>query len=467
VSDFDPDAYLAKKAAFDPDAYLSKRRAAIANPGSPLDRALNEQTGDVVTVETPQGPAQFTRTGARFYGKNESKEMLDRQEPRFREEALSKGLSVLAGGGPMIDEMKGAVTAMSTPSLLRNIREGSSPVDTFNRVADDTQRTVARADEDGPEGQVFGRKVKILPAVGAALPSLVGGMPATLGARLALGTFMGGEQGFFGSPGRVTKGEGAEVAGDTLTGAGAGLAGAGVAELPGAVVRGGTTLMQRGATRQAVQDLTNSAQQAASARGVSGSAGGAVQRGIEYVDAVLANPQGFSQEEALLAQRLNSDPTVQEARRRVAVNAMQQLRSNISWQQQTAQEAGDLMSSIPQRAQAATDEALASPYANALLPRAQRAATRGALGAAGVAIGDATGGAVAAAPGSVQMLLNMTRDPRLQFAAGRDIARAATPFAQPGVNASIAKSIQGGDKSKQHLDEEEEHAVSEFLSGGG
>jgi hypothetical protein len=439
----------------------------IADPGSPLERALKEQPGDVVTVQTPTGPAQFTRGGQRFYGKDEAREMLDRQEPRFREDMLSKGLSLLAGGGPMIDEAKGALTAASTPSLLRNIREGSSPLDTYSRVREDTIKTVDQADERGPEASILGRKFKVLPVVGAALPAMAGGAPATLLSRLGLGAAVGSGQGFFGSRASLAKGEVADVVNDTVLGGGAGLAGAGVAEVPGAVMRGGASMMRRGAEQQAVADFLKSTQQAASARGVAGSAGGAVQRGIEYVDAVLANPSGFSPDEVLLAQRLSSDPAVQEARRRVAVNAMQQLRSNMSWQQQSAQEAGELMSTIPQRAAAATDEALASPYANALLPRAQRAGTRAALGAAGVAVADATGGAVAAAPGSVQMVLNMMRDPRLKFAVGRDVSRVAAPFSQPAVNASLSQSINERPAPlRPSRDEDEQDAIQAFLSGG-
>jgi hypothetical protein len=239
-------------------------------------------------------------------------------------------------------------------------------------------------------------------------------------------------------------------------------------------MRGGTNLMNRGAMRQTMNDTANASMEAASARGVAGSAGGTVQRGIEYVDAVLASPNDFTPQQVMLAQRLSSDPAVAEARRRVAENAMTQLRSNIAWQQQSAQEAGDLMSTIPQRAQAATDDALGNPYSTALLPRAQRFATRSAVGAAGVAVGDATGGAVAAAPGTVQMAINMMRDPRLQFAVGRDAARMAAPFSSPATAAMTGQAAVSAQKNAfQTLKErwgidaksKEELADEAFLQG--
>lgn len=453
------------------------------DPGSPLAKALASQTGEVVDVETPGGPAQFTRSGQRFYGAKEHQELLSAQEPVLRERMLSGALSVLSGGGPMIDEMNGTVAATKgfwkwaadklagTPDRMR----APSPADTFNRTADATQSDVDRATrEASPNVDVFGMQVPVLPVVGAAIPAMLGGSPATLAGRFGLGGAAGAGSGFFGSRGRLSDGGGAQVAQDSAMGGGIGLVGAGVAEIPGAAMRGGTNLMNRGAMRQTMNDTNTAAADAASARGVAGSAGSAVQRGIEYVDAVLASPGDFSPQQVMLAQRLSSDPAIEAARQRVAENAMMQLRSNIAWQQQTAQEAGDLMSSIPQRAAAATNDALGNPYSTALLPRAQRFATRSAVGAAGVAVGDATGGAVAAAPGAVQMAINMIHDPRLQFAVGRDISRVMTPFSQPGVAAMTGQAAVAAQKNAyQTLKErwgidaksKEELADEAFLKG--
>ena len=79
--------------------------------GSPLEKAMKEQSGEIVTVETPTGPAQFTRDGQRFFSGDELAQM--DAGPKARESALSGALSFLSGGGPLIDEFKGIEAALN------------------------------------------------------------------------------------------------------------------------------------------------------------------------------------------------------------------------------------------------------------------------------------------------------------------------------------------------------------------
>lgn len=431
--------------------------------GSPLDQALQAQSGDVVKVDTPTGPAQFDRQGRRVLTHDEAAQQQQSGNLGFKDWLLSGALSLASGGGPLMDEMRGAIKASSPSTFSAWLADkmggaspqvaAPSPVDVYRSTRDSTRRDVATATEKAsPKATVFGNTVPVLPVAGSALVGMAGGAPATLLGRLGLGAALGAGNAAAGSEADLTKGDVGGFARDVGSGAAFGAAGAGVAEIPGSIARAGAGLMNRGAAAQTAKDLLESANQASSARGVAGSAGTAVKRGIDYIDLVLANPNA-DPEVLALARKLNAMPEVQEARKRIALNALEQLPDNIAWQQQSAQEFKDLASTIPQRAASATQEALSSPYTAALLPRAQRFGTRAALGAAGHAFGDSTGGMVAAAPGTVQMALNMMRDPRLKFAVGRDVERA---FSVPGntsmmsvAGASAAQASQNAFQSLQ------------------
>ncbi|HAM55951.1 MAG TPA: hypothetical protein DCQ64_11285, partial [Candidatus Rokubacteria bacterium] len=59
-----------------PDGWvLEQPESATGVPGSPLEKVLAEQKGDVVTVQTPTGPTQFTRDGSPFYSPDEAAQM--------------------------------------------------------------------------------------------------------------------------------------------------------------------------------------------------------------------------------------------------------------------------------------------------------------------------------------------------------------------------------------------------------
>lgn len=393
------------------------------------------QIPGVRTIDTPTGVTHLDANGRPVYSPEEARQMSDAGTAKFNERALEGGLSFLSGGAPMLDEAKGVVEAYRPSKVADDLMgSGDDPFKRYVRERDRTRSMVGKATANAsPTATVMGHQVPLLPVAGAVASSLGAGLPETLAGRLGLGAALGAGTGFWNSDADNA----ADMAKDTAVGGGVGLVSAGVAEVPGAIARGGTNLMQRGATKQAAKDITSAATEAQSALGVAGSAGSSVQRGIEYVDSVMANPSAFDPQQVALAQRLAADPAIAEARKRVAENAMKQLRHNINYQQQTAKEAADLMSTIPQRAQAATDEALSSPYVSALLPRAERFGTRAALGAAGQAVGGATGGVVSATPGAVQMFMNATRDPRLQYAIGRDVARIAGPIGN-SARASLA-----------------------------
>jgi hypothetical protein len=169
--------------------------------GSPLEAALKAQTGDVVTVDTPTGPAQFTRKGERVMSAEEREPMFGAMEAGARQRGLEGALSFLSGGGPLIDEGKGLEAAL-------NINDPRSMKEKYLWAQDVAKRDIASATAHAsPMVTVRGVTVPVLPALGAALPQLLAPNPSTWAARIALGTEQGVQQMAGASDASLVRGE--------------------------------------------------------------------------------------------------------------------------------------------------------------------------------------------------------------------------------------------------------------------
>jgi hypothetical protein len=186
-------------------------------PGSPLDSALKSQTGDVVSVDTPGGAAQFTRDGRRVLSPDEQKTALDAGDARAKTAMGTRALSMINSAGMNI-----APYAAGAVGAAKSIGTRESLVDAFRRNKDSAQSTVDAADKESGLGWQIAGKV----------PSMLVGGPATAVGRVALGAGLAGTEAFTRSRGTLGTPEGrAQVAEDTAKGAGIGALASGVGEV--------------------------------------------------------------------------------------------------------------------------------------------------------------------------------------------------------------------------------------------
>ena len=208
---------------------------------------------------------------------------------------LLSGLSFPSLGA--IPALSGAVRAVPT-ALADYVKRGrmGAPFDigaAYRKERDSAKNAMDAAVEEHPYAQIAGALATAPPSAGSAL------------ARLGVGAAQMGAQGFFNSPGDLTKGEYKQVASDTGKAALGGLAAAGLAEGVGAIPRllsnRGAALEQRGLKTAA--DRTQAALDKA-VRSASGTVGGETQSGsrmLENALRVVQNPQTVSDPAALQA----------------------------------------------------------------------------------------------------------------------------------------------------------------------
>lgn len=499
MSDFDPDAYLAKKTApsdgFDPDAYLAAKTGADA--GSPLDSALRDQPGDVVTVETPTGPAQFTRSGQRFYGGDELKQRMDSQEPAFRQRMLEGATSLLSGGGPLMDEMRGAAAVVGAPALAQRaanalVGEPNEPAgDTYRRVRDDTRRTVDGATNNAsPTFNVGKVKLPILPMVGAAVPSLFAPLAAGPVARIASATYQGGASAAADSRADLTQGDAKGFAKDTGMGTALGAVGGAAGELLGAPLRwlsrrtGGEASAAKDVLQGQIQSARDKAVQ--SARGQLGNNTAVQGNAMESVMEVIRSPGAFPHETVMDAMAFIQSPQGQQLLKRAVANNIDKSTGAL------AAEPG-LRSALAEATQQMQPGAVAGELSSRLDPNAvmgdlgkkawNSLGQRAAISAGGAAVGGlasmatghdfSTGASMGglsgfAAPGVLQFLRNQSRNPALQHTvnayAERILNGGANAVSREGAAFApvVNKDLESGQKQ---LDEEDERAVQAFLAG--
>lgn len=293
MADFDPRAYLAKKApptqpAFDPDAYVAqaaktrlRRRALLA----PSDEFLAELQRDPDALEkrvkaSEQG-LTTTGTEAAVYGGGQG---------------LSMGwLDELAAG------VDAALPGMSPAAIRPTLKGKASLGDRYRTARDFYRARNAVAAEDHPSSYTTAE------VAGAVLPALA---PAGRGAQAAKATqltrgerllkaakatgLMAG-QGALQGAGYSDASAPADVARDSAIGAGVrvagGAIGAGLGRLGAKTAEGGRALVSRGTERAAQQAEQEVADQLATA---AGKVGGEVQKGSRFVENLLRLEQSGS-----------------------------------------------------------------------------------------------------------------------------------------------------------------------------
>lgn len=447
-------------------------------PGSPLEKALAEQTGDVVTVETPTGPTQFTRSGAPFMGPEASAQMGAAADARFKERVLEGGLSFLSGGGPLVDEFAGLGAAGSPKTW----REGEGPLDAYRRGRESARRDVASATRNAsPSISIAGAKIPVLPALGAALPSMMAPLPLGAFGRILSSGVQGAESAFGNSEADLTRGDVTGALRDTGIGAGTGLAAAGVAEGVTAPLRfiAGRAGQEASAAKDAVTAARQAAadKAAASAQGDLGRLGATQGNSMETVMDVLRNPQWFPDEVVQEAYAIAQSPEGKAMLARAATNNMAKLRSSF------AAEPG-VRGALASAQSAASPSAVAADVAARTAPEAivndvgsktwSTIGKRAALGAAGSAVGSGIGwltgnedaakggglmgGLIGINPGVLRFAENQSRSPVVQYG--------ANALVQKLLNQGAGAVAKTGAAAAPVLQQDEEESVKAFLSGG-
>lgn len=460
--------------------------------GSPLEKALASQKGDVVTVETPTGPAQFDRQGRRVMSPEESQQMGAAGGARLKERALEGALSVLSGAGPVA----------SMAGYFAGVEPGDdSGFSAYRKARALAQRDVDRSTRNA--SPVVGG-VPVLPMIGAAIPSMLAPNPATALQRIGASAAVGAEQAADASPADLTRGE----IGPLLTDAGKGMArGAGTAGLIEGLTlpmrfisRGAGARIGDAASGQASKDVTAVADEIAEARGQLGgesTKAGLMRRNmlgaIEEVPADLPPGSVGSVSDAARADALAmlKDPdAVRLAEKTLA-------RNRSEYPAQVSKILGlesDLASKVANASQEAGNRTRdyfgKSTWKTEVKPRLATLGENALLGAgAGAVTGGATGlvssmagatptqsmlsgiisgvGASALSGGSGLKTLakNAMASPRMQASALQQLVeatQASQGALRKGANISTAANEQARERPK-NLDPDEEDAVQAFL----
>lgn len=456
-------------------------------PGSPLAKALATQKGDVVTVETPTGPAQFDRQGNRVASADEMAAQMDAGGAGLKQRMLEGALSVASGGGPLVDEFQGLKTALgrSAQTLMGN--DAVDPVTAYRQGRDDARRLVKSSTEAAsPTVDVAGLSVPVLPAAGALLSAGPGG--ASVLPRLAAAAASGGLQALGSSEADLTKGDVQGVALDAATGAGLGLAGAGVGEALGAAVRPLARALRRESGLAA--DVVSQAEKAAAdkaARSAVGTVGGhtsGVANTLGRLEEIARNQLGlYSAEEVAAAISRLKAPDMVALRQQMTQNLMAKA-GNQGPALAKARE--DMLTAFD----AASPEAVAARAAEKLDPSkqgkdfarslwksiGQRALISGGVGAAGAGAAALTGndpkaggltglvgGAFLSQPGVLAFLRNQAGNPARQALVNALAAKGAETAGNAVANAGRYVGVEAA-RGRTELTNEERLRLEAFLS---
>ena len=383
-----------------PGATLDGPEPTSGVPGSPLEKALASQTGDVVTVETPTGPAKFTRGGARFYDDAEAGQQMDEGGARMKERGLEGALSFLSGGGPMVDEMAGVKGAVT----------GRLPLFDGYRAARDTARNdVSRSTRNAsPMIPVGSYRIPALPLAGAVLPSLMAPNPSSVLARIGASGAQGAESALGNSEADLTMGEFGRSARDVGAGTGTGLLAGGVAEgiaVPmRAIARGAASRIGDSVATQTAKDAADVAGEVSTIRGQLGGESQKASRMFENTQRAASGgiaPAGASsinpalQGRALLSL---SDPATVRLQEKVLERSLGEIPGQTAKVTALEQQLATKTAGAAQEASQRTSDYFSKPaFETEIAPRLGRLAYNSATGAL-------TGGAAGAAMGMGSLL---------------------------------------------------------------
>lgn len=458
--------------------------------GSPLEKALKAQTGDVVTVETPTGPAKFTRSGARFFDRGEAQQMLDAGGARFKEHALATLVDTLGNGGLAGPQQAGLLAVTGPPGGPNAALPGESWLEHFRRVRDRTARDLEGAGRTSPAKlEIAGRKVNPLPLLASAAPSIIAPNPAGILGRLGLSAAVGAEQAGAASDADLTKGEVLPFLKDTGRGAGYGLVAGGVAEGVTApmrlITRGAGSRIGDAVAEQAAKDTAAVEKEIASTRGQLGAESQKASRMFENTQRAAGGgvaPAGQSsidpalQGKALLAL---SDPSTVRLQEKVLNRTLGEMPAQTAVVERLEQELAQKTANAGTDAGKRTSDYFSKSAGSELLPKAGRALKNIAVGAGGgTALGVGQGlmkggdfsdlpsfikmGAVAGVAGGSglrTMVKNAANSPRIR-AGGLEALIKMSQAGQRAVQAG-ARSAAGPESRLRKEDEEAIQAFSE------
>ena len=421
-------------------------------PGSPLEKALASQSGEMVTVETPTGPAMFDRQGRRVSTGAEYAAASAPDDAKFKDWLLGGATAFFGSGGKLIDELRGADAAVKTGMQVAGA--GGNPIEpmrtAYNQTRNETRKVVADQQAAHPIASV----------AGAVAPFLAAPSPATVGGRIVTG----GASAAIDEVGGSTADDFTGLAKDVLMAGGGGMVLSGAAEGLLAPLRWAA----RGASKEAdaAADAFNASRQAKLDQGVKSAAGltgniGTQQMNVaEHALQVLDNPQIYGPAKVAEAKAFIASPAGQRVLDRASSNAFARGPSLLN-QEAAAQNAlAQAIGAADPSAVKAGTQALVQPGAVAsdvggkfMSSVGQRAALSLVGGAAGNFAADQLGmdrsmgtlGGVGfgfATPGVLQFARNTFKSPAVQSAANRVASDVFSGAA--GVGSRGARSLEPG-----------------------
>lgn len=452
-------------------------------PGSPLAKALATQKGDVVTVETPTGPAQFDRQGNRVASPEEMAAQMDAGGAGLKQRMLEGALSVASGGGPLVDEAQGVKSALKRSMATLAGKDAVDPLTAYRQGRDDARRLVKSATANAsPTVSVMGVDVPVLPVLGMVAssgPSAAGVVP-----RLLASGFGAGLNAFGASEGNSP----AEVATDTAAGGALGVGGAAVGEALGAVSRPLAKALRResGLAADVVKEAEKKAADKAvrSAVGTVGGHTAGVANTLGRLEEIARNPLGlYSADEVAAAVARLKEPDMVALRQQMTQNLMAKA-GNQGPALERARE--EMLAAI----EASAPEAVAAKAAEKLDPSkqgkdfagslwrslGQRALISGGVGALGAGAAALTGndpkmggltglagGAFLSQPGVLAFLRNQAGNPARQALINSMAANAAETAGRTVGDAGRLVGT-GAARGKTELTNEERLRIQAFLS---
>lgn len=465
-------------------------QGAVGVAGSPLERALTEQSGDVVTVETPTGPAKFTRSGDRFYDAEESQQMLDAGGARLKERALATAANMLGNGG-LGGPQQAGLLAVTRPWIKSTAaRPDEGVIEHYRRIRDATKRDLGEASRtSNVKPEIMGHKVDVLPLLASAAPSIFAPNPAGFLGRIALSGAVGAEQAANASEADLTRGEVLPLLKDTGRGLGYGLATGGVAEGVTApikfIARGAASRIGDSVATQAAKDAKAVADEIASTRGQLGAESQKASRMFENTQRAAGGGVAVAgdspinpvlQGKALLAL---SDPSTVRLQEKVLNRTLGEMPSQTAVVERLEQELAQKTANASAEAAKRTQDYFAKPvFGSEVAPRLGRIAKGLAVGSTGGAVlGGAEGlytgdfsklpdrvmmgaiGGVAGGSGLKTMVKNFAANPRAQVGALEALIQAS----QAGQQAMRTGARSAAPAAAAPRLEAEEEAIQAFL----
>lgn len=443
MSDFDPDAYLAKKTAapgtaFDPDAYLKKKEPGIQPAPEQKEFTAGNYLRSIAGGIERQlaSPKDALGMAVRTFGHGASLGMTDE---------LSGLMGVSDELGRRERTALGIKGESSTPTVDPEKPLLSALLDRYRLERDSTREDLQKGRDEFPIGapatEFLGTLSIPLPGPGKAKAG--SSLLAALGKGAATGAALGGGMAAGNSEADLTKGELGKFGGEVLEGA---MLGA-----PFGALGGGLGLRYANKAQTAANDAVAAQQKLAdkafaSARGSFGAEASGGNRQLELLREILQNPQATAEQKAKAAAFLQSDEGLALVR---GVYEGALTRSPDALSRVEAAKAGMLdaaANQAPDAVQSAADDFLnKSTLIEDVFPRAKKYAARALPQYISRLFGGGDSGQVAATVVGAQLgdpgtaLANMLRNARFRHSSANTLGTVAPQAAKLG--AAEAKAV--------------------------